>query len=375
MIPPLTEQWAATYLEILVGIITFALGIATLVLQLALPAYLHTLATRRQIWRNFALTIMGGLICTFLFLWFLHPTADHAITGRWAFLAHSILTVVLLGLVVFSVRQIRQVDSTSLVRSLKDECILDISTGDHQFDDTLDTLIDIGRQAEAGFEKQQVLDGLNQMADYLLGEGVSYYDGTTLMPVLIGFEAVLLQGNVPGSRDNFEETGKMFRQIISDIKKTDYNDGADVATLISVTMSMALTILDLRPRDTQLLYAFLEVLESVPSKAPFNEMHEIGVFALRAKNYDVMLRVFHDLQIFGGDDLLSNPELVGLLSHMWYHNKGTGRLVDHFLYAMEEGGEHLNEALNNAINYHFSTANFDTVDLLVKAQSDWVDGA
>ncbi|MGF1504079.1 MAG: hypothetical protein ACFB51_02920 [Anaerolineae bacterium] len=375
MIPPLTEQWAATYLEVLAGVLVFALGVAALIIQLALPAFLLTLATRRGLWRRYTLSVTAIVGVVLVYVWALHPISDAPLTGLPALLGHALLSGALIAIVWMTVGYVRQVDSTRLVQSLVDECDVDLHR-DSSFDDTLDSLIDIGGHAKAGFEKDRVISAMRQLADLVLDKYELTYDGTTLKPLLFGLETVLGHVSMHGSRENFREAAGVIKHIMDRLPEA-YRDSSDMADLLSVTTALTIVVMEQFPMDGRLPATYMDILDAAPDETSDLEMFRVGITALNTSQrshyaYEFSVRAL--LALLPAEGTLTGTEgngaeLLGLMAHLWFHNEGTRQLIENLLAVLE--GRLTASAIDSAIGFHFSTTNFDTVDLLKRARPNW----
>ncbi|GAB4481889.1 MAG: hypothetical protein Kow00124_30110 [Anaerolineae bacterium] len=403
MIPPLTEQWAATYFEVLAGVLIFALGIAALILQIALPSYLRTLAKRRHVWWTYALMVLFVFAIAAFFLWLLHPTADAPLEDSAALVAHLLVTGTLAFIVLASLIFLRQIDRTVLVSSLKHECRHDLFWK-RGFDETLGTLIDIGQQAHAGYETADVIKELVTLARFVLGieRDTSrcsvrrwimnrlhvirqyllrlrfHYDGDDLKPILTGFEAVLLWGNETGSPENFKAVGETLKSLLEHLQKQGNGPTPDTIYLLKVAETLTINAQRLFPQDGQLHGVYFNLFEVANDavltriRAPF--LYRIGEAALAAGSPRLCIRALNTLLPADGSALTgeegSGAELLGLMAHLWSCGNGGGkvfirrRLLPHLAFNPDLDG-----CLEHAIEYHLSVNNLDTAGLLVEART------
>ncbi len=407
MVPPLTEQWAATYFEVLAGVLIFALGIAALILQIALPSYLHTLAKRRRVWLIYSSVVLFVFLVSAFFLWLLHPTAEAPLTGVAALLAHLLVTGALAIIVLASLVFMRQVNRTVLVSRLKHECRRDLFSK-RRFDDTLTTLIDIGQQSHAGYETGTVIDEMAALARFVLGVERNTstcliyrramnmihairqwllrlrfrYDGTTLEPIITGFEAVLLWGNEVGSPENFKAVAEEFKFLFRHAKEQGKAQGSgsshDVLQLLRVAETLIVNALRMFPGDAQLHSIYFDLFEAADDailariRAPY--LYRIGVVALAAGSPRLCIRALNTLLPADGSALTgeegSGAELLGLMAHLWSCGDSGGKLfIRQRVMPLLEFSPDLDWCLERAIEYHLAVNNLDTAGLLIAAQA------
>jgi hypothetical protein len=68
-----TELWAVTYLQILIGLLVFAFGVPGVLYEVLIPEPVRLIARRRSgsRWMPIALSTLG--VASLLFIWVLHP--------------------------------------------------------------------------------------------------------------------------------------------------------------------------------------------------------------------------------------------------------------------------------------------------------------
>ena len=70
---PLSEAWATAYVQILITLIIFALGIPALAIQLVVQDDIRTVFQRRWKWTMWSILVLIILAAFFAFVWILHP--------------------------------------------------------------------------------------------------------------------------------------------------------------------------------------------------------------------------------------------------------------------------------------------------------------
>src|SRR6267378_2612864 len=72
-LPPYTEQWATTYVQILFQMCLFALGVPTAIYSLIIDNDIKRVAQTRVKARRYFLVSALLYVAAFIIVWFLHP--------------------------------------------------------------------------------------------------------------------------------------------------------------------------------------------------------------------------------------------------------------------------------------------------------------
>src|SRR5215213_3258132 len=75
---PLSETWASAYVQILITLIIFALGIPALAIQLVVQDDIRTVFQRRWKWTMWIILVIGIFGAFISFIWILHPPFNKA---------------------------------------------------------------------------------------------------------------------------------------------------------------------------------------------------------------------------------------------------------------------------------------------------------
>jgi hypothetical protein len=297
----------------------------------------------------------------------------------FALLAHAWFFVVIVLTVLYAFRQLANIDRTRSVERLYEESVDDLNQR-FEFDNTLDSLLEIGRQGGAGFEKTEVLLKLKDLAShYIRLIPQNQYDGTGLRPLIRGIEDVVANGSAYGSSTNFLEAARILEYIMRKLSR-QHDETANMRDTITVTERLALISLDRFSRDVQM--AMLNALaEGRTTPRPeysriYPALREIGIQAIRCGHYSIATTALSHLLTWDGGEVTGEHaiDVLGLAAHIWQHNDG-GRTYIEQIILFHDGRfqPSLDECLEEAAAKHLDRTNFDTYACIRALQQDLDD--
>lgn len=377
----LNEDWISGYLGVIGGLLAFVIGVSALVLQLALPSYLETLMRRRRMMSYTLMIMLVYLVMAIILIWIGPLNNSNTIGGIWVVLVNIGMTFTFVATVAYTYNQLRQINSSRIIESLLKECKNDLSLKG-MFDDTLDTLIDIGGQSNAGFEKTRVLKALNALIIYVLDQYPNY-QGEKLKPIIRGFEEILVGGGVQGSRDNFSFAAQTLRHTIQRLCASNgkFADSPDMETAMHVCGLLAVSALQHFPESAREFLETINAAETQDRKTYIlasASLRQIGITALYRDYFGIGVDALQKMLFWDDSDFEAEAEstadLLGLMSHIWEKNQGGKQLVAGLL----SGFSHrftpsVADCLEMAVQYHFEQGNFDTHGYLLP-MSDFLNG-
>lgn len=281
-LPMLSEQWATTYLQILFGLMLFALGLPTVAYQLMVQEEVRHVSQRRwpaNVWFiSLALTFVGALG----FIWSLHPTpqpaaADSSAVQHTSYAAAIIVTIVPLVSLLAGYLFVKQNLRDNVVRRLTRTLERSARRRGHLDESALYDLIYLGARGESGYQKGLVLKLIDELAAKVqLGDK---YTGCELDILVRGLEAILCPPERAGSDENFEAAIKMLQGVWHRLSGPESRRPADSIAALETLKRLALYSVTQRTDQTVIL--FLE--ESAVRDS--NIVFEIGLAAMQAKKF------------------------------------------------------------------------------------------
>lgn len=200
----LTEVWGATYLEVLVILLVFVLGVPALIIQIGVKEQLRTVVHdnwMRLFWPICALGL-GLVIACGVFLWWLHPAGQCAWPreGDLASLVMTSTVAVVWGLFCYMSRN--SYLTKRLLIILTGRVIHTDVCGRPSLDDhALNTLIYVGEVGEPGGEGYSVLNKLSNITRTVCTSG-EYVDGT-LEHLLRRYDVIVTNETHPGNDSEY----------------------------------------------------------------------------------------------------------------------------------------------------------------------------
>lgn len=374
----LTEAWAAEYLEVVITLLVFALGIPTLILQLAAPEETRVVLSqqlklvRRLTWAIGFVTLLGALT----FVWLLHPFSSidnsaSALDGGHI-TANTVMTLVMLAVFFTVLLQIRGYRRDGLVRYLHGQCKKSISKSGTLGERSLVDLVYLGEQGDPGRAKTQVIEVFNELAAQV--QGREKYAGEGLADLIHGIENTLVGGPKQGNLKNFEDATITLERVLLRLGDKGLSVAPDAANALSTLERLGVAALKLDSGRAAI--AALQVVASAAegqsgaSQFASERLFNIGMSALGdGRHYLIAIAALNKLEALADQSAPIQGEmaadLLGLLAHFWTNGDTARRHARIVLARMDSRfTPSLEQCLQAAIEHQYRTAHFDTADKL-----------
>ncbi|MGH9838238.1 MAG: hypothetical protein ACREEM_05590 [Blastocatellia bacterium] len=386
--PKLTEAWASAYLQILFGMLVFAIGIPALITQLIMQEDIRQIVQRWHILFCVGVCI-PILLALMLFVWLLHPTADEkpataapaaasapASAVRQAGsppydmnsnVAAILLTIIpLFSLALFLLLHFYRREA--IVNFLKKKLLGSLSAKGRLHERSLKDLLYLGEMGNAGREKDLVLDAIKEIA--AAARKSAKYTGDQLDELLHGLPVMLANKEKPGDDGNFNKAAYILQRVKDDFPKDDHHSTRDERTADDMLMLLGKEAVELGLASAP--FTFVQFAEPGEQDMVF----EIGLSALRVQRFDLAVASLRQLEAMAaerGSLSASNDEttahLLGLLAHFAAHSFSTCRQAERGLLAIADScSPSLSACLDYAFDFHYQDLRFDTSDSLVRLQ-------
>jgi hypothetical protein len=375
--PKLTEAWASAYLQILFGMLVFAIGLPALITQLIVQEDIRQIVQRWHTWFCVALCI-PILIALLLFVWLLHPTGGEAPgspapTSSAAYDFGSNFAALLLTVIPFF-----SLALFLLLRLYRREAIVGFLTkkllgsfaAKGRFDRrSVQDLLYLGEKGAAGREKNLVLDAIKELVSAAAKS--DKYRGDQLDEILHGLPVILANPERPGDDGNFGKAAHILEQVKEHLPQGDHLSTRDQGTADSMLISLGKNAVRLQLANAPFTFVqFAELGEQ-------DMLFEIGLGALRLHRFDLAVAALRQLEAMAatkGSLSASDDEttgyLLGLLAHFAMQGYSTCRQAEQGLADIKDSANpSLSACLESAVNFHYESLRFDTADHLVKLQS------
>jgi hypothetical protein len=273
-----------------------------------------------------------------------------------------------------------------IIRSLEKETYRDGILVERSLED----LIALGRQSEAGEDKELVLQALYRLATKMYTR--PGYGGDRLELLILGLADVLVSSAQPGNGQNFDTAA----QILLHITKSAKPPAADVLHAIQTIGALGQAALihvgPLNIRPTAMKY--VQALGSTVNRHPDNAtdvsqaLFEIGVVAVRKGQMLIAMAALSDLLMLtqrrrpapkelsnGASDRKLPKELssdvLGLIAHFWVAGSTARAYAEDKLREVSSSlGQPLDEALEAARRHCARTTQFQVADNITQLMED-----
>ena len=282
--PPLNEEWATTYLQVLATSFVFALGvIPTLAAALIIPEDLRHVSHQLR-FKRWIVLIVGIFIISLTLIWSGSSILnDAAVANRYgatlSYLAFVIVAITpilaaSLGPIIFySFRRGRIVPrlETKLKKFYEKHGYLESAT--------LDDMIYLGKQGNAGAEKEMVINSLSRLAEYVLNSAL--YKDNVLDDLIRGFEVVITNIHHLGNDRNFNHAAGQLTSIWLRFTVKDHNHSSPRDAAVTYTTFEKVAISSVTRSSESVVLLFLEKAAFYTSDIIF----KMGVSALSSQRY------------------------------------------------------------------------------------------
>lgn len=365
--PQLTETWGGAYFQALIMLFVFALGIPTLIFQLAVPGEIRRIIYRRTrmgLW--YCLTLFIGL-ATLYFVWFLHPILEDKLTNLGNYAAAIEISLILIIIIIYWLVKFRSCSRERVVRKLQ-RLIIKYYSKEYIIDDTmLDDLISIGEAGNAGDEKQMVIESLECVAIDI--QKYDHYSGNLFHKLLDGFVLILGNRNNIGNKSNYLNASRTLNKIFRTLQNNnDLISSSDAKYLLKASTELGRKAIELDFGEIPLMY--LQILEKDNIS-----LFKFGLSAISCKKYKIVIAVLSKLKTIILINLHDNEKiqsqqlvyLLGLCAYLWKRGGTAQRYVEEIISSIEDSfAKSLSENLTIASGFYKDLADFITADMLNK---------
>jgi hypothetical protein len=414
--PFLTEQWAASYFQILFSALVFAIGIPFLGLQLVMQEDVRHVVTYRQ-WKLllWLIIVLMLFLSSVSFIWFLHPgsplakmpdkvapqsaaspqaaaattppakpaqPADAAspmptpappVAGdedgtqyQQALAAGIIITVIPIASLIFGYWLPTNYTRKKVIREFKCDLMREFDKHKALKNETLLKLVYLGEHGNPGIEKNLVLYAFKEVAEHVQkGTGKHQYTGLELADMVKSVRTILEEGSKKGNDDNYKRSAELLESVWTKVSGDFSNRDATKAA--QALEQVGVTAVREKSEEVALIYVMAAV------NCGYSVVFKLGVAALEAKRYrpaTLALRKLEQLALKEHRGELKETEtvsnLLGLLAQYESRGSSAKRVSDAFIAENElKFSPSLERCMETAQNYHFKAGNFDTADKLM----------
>lgn len=264
----------------------------------------------------------------------------------------------------------------AIIKILQNEAAKKLAANGRLVQAKLENLIQLGKQSEAGKDKDLVLKAL---AD--LTEGVqkhAKYEGRQLEVLILGLEDILLLGPQKGSSENFRTAADLLSEVV--ILTTKAPSKEDLKLAVRTISILARTSLRHQPSHIQMKFVdALDLLNAGEDSAATwmsQALFEIGSHAAEVKQVLVAMAALSKLDSLAKRQAYIEGEVafdyLSLIAHLWSKGETARRYVTKMLSeAQPYFRPALLEALQAAQVHCEQTAKFKTSDFLSKLRHEW----
>jgi hypothetical protein len=365
MPPQLTEAWATAYLQVLIIIFVFALGIPALVFQLIVPEDVrHVIHHRLRIRIWYASTCLLAF-ASISFVWIFHPHAGLQPAPWQSYVASAAVTITPLLALVSGALVFLSYKRNRVVGRLEETVRLQFCRSGVWDEESLDDLIYLGSEGTAGREKELALSALGRLAKE--AQSHEFYRGSDLDQVIKGLEATVGGGERRGNDHNFISAAHILQSIWTNIKDFDC---LDYATTKVTLRNLAISAV--RKMSEPTAFVYLEDAATLDSDIVL----AIGATALECKSFLIATAALNKLEALAEQAERitfneQNANLLGLLAAFHVSGGSTRQRAQALLSrSLSNFQPSFPTLLSQAIRYHYGNGNYKISDDLLNLQSE-----
>jgi hypothetical protein len=384
MPPQLTETWATAYLQILIGLFIFAIGIPAFAFQLVVQEDIRHVTHRRMKMRIWHTSVILLLLACVSFIWIIHPAnlegdskvapviatpdapeQDKTYEILQSYAGSIIVTIPILA-IMFGFKLLDNLKRENVVRGLERHLEKIFDQSGFLEDSTLSDVVYLGEHGKSGREKKMALDALGRLAKHVQNSGK--YKGCELEQLIRGLKVILDNGARPGEDDDFYIAANILRDIWNRLSEHRLSSNHDADMARKTIKHLAIVAVVEKSEPTALTY--LEDAAMCDSGIVF----EIGLSALGNRRFLIATAALNKLEAIAEriglfSDYETSSNLLGLLSHFMATGLSTRLRAESFFAQAEASPDSLKTALATAFIYHYSNGSYDTSDRVAELQT------
>jgi len=305
--------------------------------------------------------------------------------GPWTW---TIVLIIMLATATYTAMRIpyRYGRRAQIIRSLEEETF----RNGKLIESSLEDLVALGRQSDAGENKELVLNALYRLARQMYT--VPGYKGDRLETLILGLTHILISSSQPGNGQNFDTAAQILLHITKAAKPPAADVLAAIHTLGELGQGVLLHVGQLNIRPTAMKY--VQALGSTINRHPDNAtdisqaLFEIGVVAVRQSQILIAMASLSDLLMLAQfrrspragrtNDQQAHQlpkelssDVLGLIAHFWVAGATAREYAEDKLREVSGLlGQPLEDALEAARQHCARTTKFQVADNLAKLMED-----
>lgn len=292
MITELTEAWGAAYIESVVTLFVFALGLPALVYQIGIPPDLVTIIARnRWVRRTWLLVMAMPYVCIgAVLIWWFHPVNETPVSSNDATTVAFLMSFILVWSICPWIYVGRVATRTRVTKKLLRQIEIGLFF-QRKFDEP--SLVDLGHVAgwaEPGREKEQPIDALIQVSrSFYRDTPEGSVEGDELKSVLLQLERAVLSGAKLGNDENFLKVGDHIEWLIRTLRKLNPRSESDLSISAMIIERLGCHVVNNMAKPTALM--FLQNLKLMPES-----LLQYALHALAKGDYALAIAAFRTLE-------------------------------------------------------------------------------
>jgi hypothetical protein len=372
-LPPFTQEWATTYLQVLFESFLFALGVPAAIYNL-IDSDIRYLAETRNRARRYFLGTGLLYVVVLAIVWFIPPdpesqsrvsTLPELSSIVKSLMAIAVVTVLPFGVLVMGLWLNRQFEREKVVARLGNVLLKTFEVSGHLDSIALKDLTYLGEHSKAGNEKGVVLDVIDQIVSRVLEKAT--YGGFELEILIRHIPTILNNTAESGNEENYQRALEVLSRIWRRLYIRRITD--DSFSTRETIRHLALHSVEKMSEATTL--AYLEIAADCDSHLVF----DIGLASFKANKYLLATAALAKLEQMTSNALSSTLEpeaqretranLLGMTAHFAasgpssFHRAKTSIQYNEELFIPP-----LLAALADAVDYQYMAGRFETADKL-----------
>jgi len=375
---PLTNYPDNIPYDAIVTILIFLVGIPALVLQFMAPDVRRVTIKRivlpKEVLKRLLFAI--SVVAVFIVLAWRYPNYKELfITGMLSVL------IMVVGFTTLQV-QYRFGWRESIILDLKEKTLSRLNSNDRMNEDALELILEIGKQSEAGSDREVVLNSIHD----IVSETCSHasYKGDSLGSLVEGLVKILINQPALEDTQNYQLAVSILIRVLSAPNADTLIDQQHAVRALSALGQTLLAEIAVTVGTNHILMDYEEALGLAVARHPSMQtdvtqsLLEVGSVAIDHKHYLFAVASCERLlTIIEENESLNEAlaDLLGLTAHFWADGKSSKEFVKIRLERVYDcvdraGFSSLDKAIQYAIMHSMITMRFDTADKLAQMAED-----
>lgn len=371
-IPQLSETWGAAYIQIIIALFIFLIGLPVIILQIGITEEIRGIYLRYQKKRWINITLSITFFSALLLIWTIHPCPRIISPDIKSIIIAILITFLLINVILMYLTLFKE-GKKALVNSIFKKCCFYSKNPKYFINKSINPFEDltfIGESGKPGSEKFIVITKFKKLTKIIIDR--NDFDYYIFDDVINSLKKIVLNGFYLGNETNFISVLEVLISIreyfITNLHESEYS----IKNIDKIIGEICIECLKLNYKEAAILYQQI-------IKGDSNQLFKVGKNAIQQNAYSISITCINDLENIleqkrkNTGKLVKNDfiQLLGLAAHIWsINNSSKIRINTMFEIYSKSFIPSIKTCLKVAICEYTSTHDFITADKIEELMND-----